>query len=496
MARLEHIFNFPVAIRMTWTALPITSAGRAGSSRAAPSIRGQIGVAIGEFKGRDKRCGTVGDDGRQAARCGRKPLLGFGIAGRQRSAPPVDAHEQELPFGKITWQNFERLCRRLASTDGDVEYCRLYGTEGQEQGGIDIYVRRRSRTKYATWQSKRHKSFSPGQIETAVDDFLKGDWPAKSDRFVLCVQASLRSTAIDKKIEECAAKLRERGVEFLPLDGEQLSERLKGFPEIVYDFFGLAWVERFCGKETARSVEKRLTPAEFRDLKARLSACYTAHFSSVDPGVLSLVATKAGARRQLPLAERFVPPDLTESTDIAEDEPAAEPTPTFPQYDPETGLEYSSAPIGRIEERPRREKALVTLENWIVAAKYEIVLGLAGSGKSTLLRFIALDMLSASPKLVRWRKRMPDYLPVWVPFAFWTKLIAAEKDECSLIDAIEAWFRRQDEPDLIALVRKAYDDKRLFLLVDGIDEWENETAAIRRSAFFNPSPSGTPIPSS
>ena len=86
-------------------------------------------------------------------------------------------------------------------------------------------------------------------------------------------------------------------------------------------------------------------------------------------------------------------------------------------------------------------------------------------------------MLSASPKLVGWRKRMPDYLPVWVSFAFWTKLIAADKDKCSLIDAIEAWFRRQDEPDLIALVRKAYDDKRLFLLVDGIDEWENETAA-------------------
>jgi hypothetical protein len=83
-------------------------------------------------------------------------------------APPVDTLEQELPFGKITWQNFERLCLRLAASDGDVEYCRLYGTEGQEQGGID---RRRSTTKYATWQSKRHKSFSPGQIETAVTDF-------------------------------------------------------------------------------------------------------------------------------------------------------------------------------------------------------------------------------------------------------------------------------------------------------------------------------------
>ena len=154
-------------------------------------------------------------------------------------APPVDTLEQELPFGKITWQNFERLCLRLAASDGDVEYCRLYGTEGQEQGGIDIYVRRRSTTKYATWQSKRHKSFSPGQIETAVTDFLAGEWAAKSDRFVLCVQASLRSTRTGKKIEECAAPLRDKGIDFLPLDGERLSEMLKRVPVIVYDFFGI-----------------------------------------------------------------------------------------------------------------------------------------------------------------------------------------------------------------------------------------------------------------
>ena len=391
--------------------------------------------------------------------------------------PPVETHEQELPFGKITWQNFERLCLRLAGADGDVEYSRLYGNAGQEQGGIDIYVRRRSTTKYATWQSKRRKSFVPSEIETAVTDFLDGDWAAKSDKLVLCVQASLRSTAIGKKIEECATKLRERGIEFLPLDGEQLSERLKSSPQIVYDFFGPVWVERFCGKEAARSVEKRLSPAEFRFLKGRLLACYTAHFTSVDPGVLSLAATKTGARRQLPLSERFVPPDLSESKDIDEGEPAAEPAPTFPEYDPETGLEYSAVPTGRIEKWVRQERTRVTLENWIADGKYEIVLGLAGSGKSTLLRFIALDTLSACPKLVGWRKRMPDYLPVWVSFAFWTKLIAADKDKCSLIDAIEAWFHRQDEPGLVALVGKAYDDKRLLLLVDGIDEWENETAA-------------------
>jgi hypothetical protein len=207
------------------------------------------------------------------------------------NVPPVNTLAQELPFGEISWQNFERLCHRLARTDGDVEYCRLYGTAGQEQGGIDIYVRRTATTKYATWQSKRHESFGPAKIETAVNEFIEGPWLEKSDRFVLCVKASLRSTDAQAKIEECAATLRERGVNFQPLDGEELSLRLKSEPQIVYDFFGLAWVERFCGKEAAEAVAKRLTPTEFRSLKSKLRSCYIAHFASVDPGVLSLLSS-------------------------------------------------------------------------------------------------------------------------------------------------------------------------------------------------------------
>lgn len=74
-------------------------------------------------------------------------------------------------------------------------------------------------TKYATWQGKRHKSFGPAQIDAAVTEFLDGPWAEKSDRFVLCVQASLRSTDALDKIEECAARLRGTGVEFQPQDG-------------------------------------------------------------------------------------------------------------------------------------------------------------------------------------------------------------------------------------------------------------------------------------
>lgn len=392
-------------------------------------------------------------------------------------APPVDTLAQELPFGEITWQNFERLCRRLASLDGDVEYCRLYGTAGQEQGGIDIYVRRTSTTKYATWQSKRHKSFGPAQVDAAVTEFLAGAWAAKSDRFVLCVQANLPSTDTQNKIEECAGRLRAKAVDFQALDGEQLSQRLKTLPEIVFDFFGLAWVERFCGKQAVEAVAKRLTPQEFRSLKSKLRACYVSHFASVDPGVLSLLSAPKSGKRHLLLSERFIEPDLTLQAEVFADEPPPERQQSVPRVDPALGEGAALSFVARVEDQPRREKTRIAAEKWIANANHDIVLGLAGAGKSTLLRFIALDMLSERPTFIALRRQFPDFLPVWVSFAFWTKLIAADKDHCSLIDAIESWLRRQDEPGLLALVRKALDDKRLFLLVDGIDEWDNETAA-------------------
>jgi hypothetical protein len=238
----------------------------------------------------------------------------------------------------------------------------LYGTAGQEQGGIDIYVRRRSTTKYAVWQSKRHKSFSPGQIEEAVGEFLAGEWAAKSDRFVLCVQASLRPTGNADKTEECAARLHEQNIEFLALDGEQLSETLKPFPQIVYDFFGIGWVKRFCGDEAAQSVEQRLTPTEFRQLKEQLAACYASHFRSIDPG-LSLTAAATSAKRQLPLSRRFVAPDLMQQADIVADEPPSTSIEATSPYDPASGLEKTPALIPRIEDQSRREKMRIP-KNW------------------------------------------------------------------------------------------------------------------------------------
>lgn len=71
-------------------------------------------------------------------------------------APPVVTKLQVLPCHELSWQNFERLCVRLASLDGDIDHCQLYGTSGQNQHGIDLYARGKLTNKYRAYQCKRY----------------------------------------------------------------------------------------------------------------------------------------------------------------------------------------------------------------------------------------------------------------------------------------------------------------------------------------------------
>src|SRR5688572_30745719 len=89
-------------------------------------------------------------------------------------APPTVTREQTLPFGSLAWENFERLCFRLAHRSGDVEDGRIYGERGQAQEGIDLYVRRAT-GDYETWQCKRYQHITVAQLESAVTKFISGD---------------------------------------------------------------------------------------------------------------------------------------------------------------------------------------------------------------------------------------------------------------------------------------------------------------------------------
>jgi hypothetical protein len=124
---------------------------------------------------------------------------------------PVKTRQQTLPYGDLMWENFERLCLRLAEVEGEAEYWALYGTKGQAQDGIDIYVRHDGGKTYSVWQSKKHKKITTATIQNAVKHFLDGRWSSKSSTFYICFQTDIQDTKIQDELE------RQRGAFDLPL---------------------------------------------------------------------------------------------------------------------------------------------------------------------------------------------------------------------------------------------------------------------------------------
>ena len=88
--------------------------------------------------------------------------------------PPVDTLDASLPVSALSWQDFERLCVRLARLQSDVVGAQLYGSAGQAQEGIDLYARFGAPERYRVYQCKRVKSLEPAVIVSAVDCFLDG----------------------------------------------------------------------------------------------------------------------------------------------------------------------------------------------------------------------------------------------------------------------------------------------------------------------------------
>jgi hypothetical protein len=134
--------------------------------------------------------------------------------------PPVQTRAQILPFGEITWENFERLCYRFVKASATVEYCARYGLQGEKQDGIDIFGRLAS-GKYACWQAKRVKTFGVAKLKAAATLFEKGSWAAKSENLVIAVQASMASAATQLEIERQVARFKRKGI----------TDRVKTLPE-------------------------------------------------------------------------------------------------------------------------------------------------------------------------------------------------------------------------------------------------------------------------
>jgi hypothetical protein len=430
-----------------------------------------------------KRANRVGDIDSVAVEI--QPLWLLGPAEPNEVAPPVTPSVQVLPFSEISWREFERLCLRVSRNDGDAEYWALYGRQGQDQSGIDIYVRLKNGA-YALWQAKRHRSFSAVALKRAIATFLKGRWANKCQKLVLAMQASIQDAPLQDEVERQAKILRDKGIILEVLGGEELSERLKQQPELVFDFFGLAWTERFCGQAAIRDVRERLSAPEVAALRAFLRNLYQAHFGRVDPGAFVATTDSAAALSQVSIEKRFVPPDLYSTASLAAGEPTTE------DFDAEAQLRAFLGPESLSRGRPgelggqRRTTSIpnrdirqrVPAFKWIADNQRSVILGGPGSGKSTVLRMIALDLLSDHPMIEPLAKRWGTFLPLWLPFPFWTRRIQTDEPAAGLIQAVKDWISLlSSRQEVLPIIDRALRDNRVLLLLDGLDEWANESAA-------------------
>lgn len=395
---------------------------------------------------------------------------------------PIETRLQDLPVEKLTWENFERLCLRLSSKNAEAESWQCYGRKGQAQAGIDIFVRRKD-GQYDLWQCKRYQKFTAAKIKDAVDEFLKGKWKDKANSLVLSVTADLNDTEIQDAIEKQAILLKEQHEIIFHVYGKQrLSEELKPYPDLVDDFFGRNWVESFCGDDALSvlgNIRQKLDGKKYLELRKELYSFYSHYFATLDRGLMGATNLQSGVNTAPPLLERFIIPDVLVKETFTAYRTAEQPVPNQIEanryyQDQNHQQQDNKQPRNEVVEQIQR----LSLQKWLTDGNKAAILGDAGSGKSTLLRCIALDLLSKQLVFPELSKTWCDFIPIIIPFARWTRAIVENPAGISLEEMICNWLKTFSISEtLIELIKLALEDRRLLLLIDGLDEWSNETAA-------------------
>jgi hypothetical protein len=349
----------------------------------------------------------------------------------------------------------------------------LYGIKGQAQHGIDLYARFTAPVRYEVYQCKKLSELTGDDIQHAVDKFLEGKWRAESKAFRIMTSHGIEDAKISESIEAAGKRLETVEIDFEVLGALQISIWLKDKPSLVDDFFSRPWVEAFCGVDALQQLGKRLNAAEVAGYRRELKRFYEVLFSKHDPGIP--VHTKIGDH-EIPLRERFIVPDVYGSLggNLPDREPASpdNPAEASDSQGAEEINQRRSVPVAIQEIRIRSEG-----DRWISQGQRSVILGGPGTGKSALLRVLAIELLSEEPLFRETTLRWGSLLPIWVPFSFWTNLNSKRESPIALSKCLETWFMQFDQGKVWSIVEAAMEDGRLLLLVDGLDEWTDETAA-------------------
>jgi hypothetical protein len=362
----------------------------------------------------------------------------------------------------------------MAKRRGDIErWAALFGRPGQSQDGIDIYARAKDSERFSCWQAKRHRRLTKTKLKAAIAEFEAGEWMAKSDEFIICSAAPIQDTALQREIEAQTIRLRGSKLNLTVLGAQELSDELKNQPGLVQDFFGRDWVRAFCASDN-EGVAERLDVADVATLRIELLQLYKTNFSVLDPGIVVRSSGVTNGHSLLSILERFVEPDVEVNETGIQNRPTEMPVEPVPVQD----SDLRPMPLAQGRPAPVHELLRRRVSSWVAEGDHAVIVGDAGFGKSTTLRVFALDLLGVGARFPALTQRWGDRVPIVMPFAFWVRLVEQGEDNISLRDALTTWFRKFGVSDaLSSLIQRSLDEKKLLLLVDGLDEWTNSTAA-------------------
>lgn len=169
-------------------------------------------------------------------------------AGYQLEQPDI-ALAPFLPLNNLSAENFELFSRDLVQALNPSAKVHRYGTQGDNQEGIDLYADRPDKTVY-DYQCKRHKQFGPKDIEDAVKiTTLK----ANGHHILLTRRATVEARKEIRKYKDWDL-----------WDIEDVSAKVRSLPQaealLIVDTYFPGWRKRFLGIDEP---SPWLTPKQF-----------------------------------------------------------------------------------------------------------------------------------------------------------------------------------------------------------------------------------------